>query len=506
MKVVRQFAKVSREAGSALLIAIFALLLISVVGLALVVSTGTDSALAGNYRNSAGAYYAAVAGLEEARGRMLWKNPDYLNKTGTYSALFSAQGVPTFGLNNVLYIVNPANSETVDPTDGASPYADTEYASEMGAPPSTPVIVTSVSPVAGLPGPAYKWVRINPVTEKGMGIDVNNSGGTPNSSIPLYYDGNGLNLTSLGNAALGITAFVMMPDNSKRLLQYVVVPNIIQTIPAFPTGSNMDFPAALTLAGNNVSYVGPGAGNTFPINGSDQTPACSSTHYMVASIGYTNGTDSSYGAITAEAVPATDYLGSPLIGWSTPSPAPASIQNVITSMNPNWLIPAWLEANVVQNITTNADVVISGNATGNDIQTKAPTMGPLNPMTIVVNGNLDLSSWYGQGYGLLLVTGTLNYSTTATWRGLILVIGQGMVTTTISSGSGEIDGAVFVAQTRDASNAILSSLGASSFTVTGAGSATGISYNSCWIHGTGAASGAQGPLSFKILSFREITQ
>ena len=505
MESARQIGRLSREAGSALLIAIFALLLISVVGLALVVSTGTDSALAGNYRNSTGAYYAAVAGMEEARGRLLWKNPDYLNKTGVYSAFFSPQGMPTFGLNDVIYIVNPAGGETVDPTDGTSPYADTEYATEMGGPPSTPTIVTSVSQVAGLPGPAYKWVRINPVTEKAMGIDVNNSGGTPNSSTALFYDGGGLNLTSLGSQALGITAFVVMPDNSKRLLQYVVVPNLIQSIPPSPSGLNIDFPAALTLAGNNVGFVGPGTGNSFPITGQDQTPACSSNHYMVAAIGYTNSTDNSYTTITAGALPATDYKGSPLIGWNTPSPAPASIQNVSTSMNSNWMNPLWLEANVVQNTSVNADVIINGNATGNDIQTKAPAMGPLNPMTIVVNGNLDLSSWYGQGYGLLLVTGTLNYSTTATWRGLILVVGQGMVTATMAGGSGEIDGAVFVAQTRDASNNILGSLGASSFTVLGAGNATGIGYNSCWIHGT-ATSGAQGPLNFKILSFREISQ
>ena len=500
----RHFGRTSRGKGSALLIAIFALLLVSVVGLALVMSTGMDSALAGNYRNSTGAYYAAVAGLEEARGRLHWKSPDYLNKTNTYSTQFSGQGIPTFGLNDVLYIVNPVGGETVDPTDGASPYADTEYAVEMGAAPATPIVVPSVSPTAGLPGPAYKWVRINPVTEKALGIDVNNSGGGFDATTPLYYNGSGLNRNWSGNEALGITAFVLMPDKSKRLLQYVVVPNIIQSTPASTTPLNINFPAALTLAGNNVSYVGPGAGNSFPINGQDQTPACSSTHYMVASIGYTNNTDNSYATITTGAAPQTDYKGSPLVGWNTPSPAPASIQDVSPTMSPNWLSPGWLETNVVQNITANADVVISGNATGNDIQTKAPTMGPLNPMTIVVNGNLDLNSWYGQGYGLLLVTGTLNYSTTATWRGLVLVVGQGIVNTTIASGSGEIDGAVFVAQTRDVSNAVLANLGASSFTVTGGGSSTGISYNSCWIHGTGAASGAQGPLNFKVLSFREI--
>ena len=74
MKHKRQFDEHCSERGVALLIAIFALLLISVVGIALIVSTGTDSALARNYRTSTGAYYAALAGLEEGRGRLLWKN------------------------------------------------------------------------------------------------------------------------------------------------------------------------------------------------------------------------------------------------------------------------------------------------------------------------------------------------------------------------------------------------------------------------------------------------
>src|SRR5271166_3631061 len=109
MRLHHQSRGCYREAGSALLIAIFALLLISVVGIALLVSTGTDSALAGNYRTSTAAYYAGVAGLEEARGRLLWRNPDFINKTGSYTGvLFDSTGtVPAWCTNQVLYITNP---------------------------------------------------------------------------------------------------------------------------------------------------------------------------------------------------------------------------------------------------------------------------------------------------------------------------------------------------------------------------------------------------------------
>ena len=64
-----------------LLIAIFVLMMVSVVAIALIVSSGPESALAANYRSSATVYYAAMAGLEEARGRLQPKNPNYFNNT-----------------------------------------------------------------------------------------------------------------------------------------------------------------------------------------------------------------------------------------------------------------------------------------------------------------------------------------------------------------------------------------------------------------------------------------
>src|SRR5215470_19324103 len=70
-----------QEKGVALLISIFVLLIISAVGLAMVFATSTESSLAGNYKLSTTARYAAMAGLEEARGRMLPKSPNYFNTT-----------------------------------------------------------------------------------------------------------------------------------------------------------------------------------------------------------------------------------------------------------------------------------------------------------------------------------------------------------------------------------------------------------------------------------------
>src|SRR5437870_11161846 len=81
MRLRRTTRKRRQEAGIALLIAIFILLLIGVVAIALVVSSGTESALAGNYRSSTNVYYAAVAGLEEVRARLRSNNPNSFNNT-----------------------------------------------------------------------------------------------------------------------------------------------------------------------------------------------------------------------------------------------------------------------------------------------------------------------------------------------------------------------------------------------------------------------------------------
>jgi len=132
---------------------------------------------------------------------------------------------------------------------------------------------------------------------------------------------------------------------------------------------------------------------------------------------------------------------------------------------------------------------------------------------VVVNGDLDLTGWHGFGYGLLLVTGTLTYDPDATWEGLVLLIGQGVFVSALGGVNG-FDGAVFMAKTRDASGNLLSSLGATSYSQTGSSGnfGRGINYNSCWISGNPGNPIVQGirgplingPLSYKVLSFREI--
>jgi hypothetical protein len=505
MNCPHKYGEERSERGAALLIAIFALLLISVVGIAMIVSTGTDSALTGNYRTSTGAYYAAVAGLEEARGRLLRKNPDYLNKTHAYPLLFGGHGYPTFGLADVFYIVNPAGSETVNPLDSSSPYADVEYQTEFGVLPSSGNVYTLPSdsplPALNLSGPSYKWVRINAITEAALKVHVNPSGSTFDPTTLVLYDP--AKSDAFGNLspglivppnpppspaaveALEITSLAVLPNGSRRLLQYIVA----------PVSLNLIFPSALTLDGNSVSYTGPNSGFFF-INGNDgNDPSVSRTCFTppvspVWAIGVTNPSDITANVSNIHPSPG-NYPG---FGFVRTPPTPSVGQVTLPA---NFQKPSTLDA-LVQNITQNADLVLPGPVSSFTFPT---TSTRASPMTIVINGDLNLTSWHNTGYGLLLVTGTFTYDPDVYWEGIVLVIGKGKFDAS-HGGSGSIDGAMLVAQTQDPVTGILRTdtdgLGAASVYFDPSTGGQGIYYDSCWI------SRAQPPLTYKVLSFREI--
>jgi hypothetical protein len=481
MKHKRQFDELRGERGVALLIAIFALLLISVVAIALIVSTGTDSALASNYRTSTGAYYAALAGLEEGRGRLLWKNPAFVNNN---VANFVPSSGATLDVHQVLYIINPVGGEAVVPNDPANKYADNEYGTEFdwglgGAILQGPV--NSVSQTAGYPGPSFKWVRINPVTEHSMG-DVDVDGQNAQDRVtPLFYDGTGLNRTQTGNQVLEVTALAVLPNGAKKMVQYV----------AAPVSFNLSFPAALTLLGsngNNVQFTGPNQ-PTFFVNGNDQyaVGSCVPGTTPVFAIGYADGSDAS----GINATPVAQFPGS---GGSATVP---SVGNVVVPSA--FQTPVALNS-YLQNIVSNADATVSPvppatTVPGSQLPT---TMSVSNPMTVVVNGDLDLTGWHGTGYGLLLVTGTLTYDPDATWNGIVLVVGKGNFVST-RSGANQLNGAMLIAKTVDNSGNPLATFGPASFSqTTGNPSGHGVYYSTCNIKA------AQQPTTYKVLSFREI--
>jgi Tfp pilus assembly protein PilX len=474
-----------REAGIALLISIFILLLISVVAIALIVASGTESSLAGNYRSATGVYYAALAGLEEARGRLSAKNANSFTNTASPGFLPS----PLL-IGSARYVLNPG------PADGnvLTAYPDNEYSTEFGAAPSDTKTTASIwtsSPLntsLNLPSPLYKWVRINAISEVSMGRQVAPyDGHTADPAKPIFYDGAQLTVSNTGAQVLEITALAVMPNgsqNSQKLVQYL----------AAPAPLNLTFNAALTLDGKNmqpnVQFTVPNSGN-FSIRGNDQYSAgsCNPGPGVVDAVGYTDPSDSTITSAIQASPPSQDRRGNYMNGM-------ASTPDVnYETLSPNLQTVAGLNA-LVQTITQSADVVINGNAT----QANLPSgMSASNPMTIVINGDLTLNSWHGTGYGLLLVTGTFTFDPDATWNGIVLIIGTGKLYSH-QGGSGQLNGAVFLAQTVDSSGNPLSSLGSPNFDFTSSSGSNGIYYSSCWIQAAMPNSG------YKILSFHEIAQ
>ena len=239
------------EAGIALLISIFILLLISVVAIALIVSSGTESALTGNYRSSTSVYYAALAGVEEVRARLRASDPNAFRKLrpGTF---LPAPGTDLASCNPV-YILNPDAGPVVTPWDSANPYYDTEYNQEFGAtgvcttgpwPPSPSPSTPSVwnpNPLP-FPAPAYKWVRINAITEQLLQLDVAPYDGTPSENKLIYYDGVRLTDTQIpGSQVLEITALAVLPNGSQKILQYLVAPVPINLPPFLAPSFEMTF-------------------------------------------------------------------------------------------------------------------------------------------------------------------------------------------------------------------------------------------------------------------------
>jgi hypothetical protein len=493
-----------RQGGIALLIAIFVLLLISVVAIALLVSSGTETALGANYRTSSTVYYAAIAGLEEARGRLLpplAKNPNY----------FGVAVIPTpFPLGQTVYVINRLPAESIVPWDSSNTFYDSEYKTEFGTEASgaswESVYSVWDNNIQGIPGPMFKWVRINAATEQSLFLQVNASGSYDNSTA-IYYDP--LHLNSSGNVwpslvvgatpsavqALEVTALASLPSGSKKILQYLVAP-VGPTTPLVgpPVVPSLSFPSALTMDGNGVLFSVPSSA-AFQVSGTDQNDplnvlpsGCTPGPNPVAGVGYTNNGDASHSNITSAILAANQphYTGA---GGSTPNVSPVG---GVGGLAAKLQTVSGLNA-LVQAITQNADVVINGPATQSDMPA---AMSLTNPMTVVVNGDLTFSAWHNTGYGILLVTGTFTYDPDASWDGIVLVIGKGIIYSH-QAGTGRFYGAMLVADTVDG---VGNNLGPSSFDFTSAAGSAGVYYSSCWINYV------QAPVRYKVFSFHEIRQ
>src|SRR3989440_2363795 len=112
-----------REQGIALLLSILCLLLLTAVAAGMMYLSATETAINGNFKNEEVAYFAARAGVEEVRDRILLANANTINAS-LPTALPSGTG-------GVLYVLNGVSVANIK--DNTSPYFDDELCHDFTA-------------------------------------------------------------------------------------------------------------------------------------------------------------------------------------------------------------------------------------------------------------------------------------------------------------------------------------------------------------------------------------
>ncbi|HEX2328580.1 MAG TPA: hypothetical protein VHN74_07645 [Candidatus Angelobacter sp.] len=237
-----------RERGAALLLSLFALLLLSAIGVFMYVSSDTETHIDSNYRSGVSAYYAARLGLEEVRDRIRYTSA--ADPSGLADNLpRDIAGNP----NGVLYIVNNG-SGTVNPTDPNNPSFDDQLCHDFnsGADKYSKCTVlptvnnwslaNQASKIAPGAAASFKWARINMKTNRiADPYFVNGANGPSTLDLPICWDGvreqvspGGLNASCDANGmqtVFMVTSLATTPgvsrNSSRRILRSeVVAPSI----------------------------------------------------------------------------------------------------------------------------------------------------------------------------------------------------------------------------------------------------------------------------------------
>jgi hypothetical protein len=263
--------KRKNERGMALLLTLFALLLLSAVGLFLVVASNTETRIDANYGSGLRTYYSARSGLEEVRDRI--KTP---YSTSTPWGL--ADKLPQDIAGNpggVLYVVNPASGETVDPTNTASPYFDDDLCHQYNSGTPKGIKCTTVPGIKNwqLPPQAslaaagqlnYKWIRINMKTNRAVlpsfCVDQQQDCSTAPLDTRVCWDGKTEQVPPVANSscdangmqtvymltALAVSHGASGPNGARKLLQVEVVAPSIRPAGAV-TASSLNVPTSTVI-------------------------------------------------------------------------------------------------------------------------------------------------------------------------------------------------------------------------------------------------------------------
>jgi hypothetical protein len=291
-----------REQGFSLIVALLALMLLSAVAVGMMFMASTESAISSNFKSEETAYFAARAGVEEVRDRMLPSPPSpsgtFVNAVGQSTAFSLNGSLPTSMPGGAgpwaLYILNGKNPKTganmamadvTNLSDSTNVLADDElchdFPSYTGMTSATANIrcsgssglptgsawYTSANSIAPL-GVDYKWVRVTLKANNSYGgsnINLFVDSSKPGANQVCWFGSAGGAHEVVANAAQScatlnatpvylVTALAVTPGGGTRGAKRIVQQEIAQTyitsglpggLYAVGTGCS-----ALTLAGN----------------------------------------------------------------------------------------------------------------------------------------------------------------------------------------------------------------------------------------------------------------
>jgi hypothetical protein len=426
-------SNLQKETGSALLITLLVLCILSLLGFYLAIQANTGLQISDNYETQIQATYAALAGLNHARALIrglalddLLKGPDGVYEDSP-SYLAQAKG---FEFRDPLSLQSAQSMDIFDPVllpgvadDGLINTGFFGGSAGRVLIPAAGITLTSANPYG--PGQVVTSRYFVKVTDNNG--EVSELSGDPSDNP--FWDGDGIVIVR----SIGISKTLAESAGPSQKLNSVAV---FET--RFKRNSTFNAGPALTVIGNDVDASFQGAveisGNEFPGIGTVDTNTGDGIYpdriVQAAAEGRSTITGGGQASQSIQdisgrvaASPDLSLLLNPAYLWTFSRTRAPKIADTYLTGDQNWSDGNFPYAGLY-------DAAKPWNAPGQD------------PKIVVVDGNLSITGSFSGG-GLLIVTGNFQCSGSYSYSGLVLVIGAGRLT---AEGSGPgIEGGTVVA-------------------------------------------------------------
>ena len=380
------------QRGSALVMALFVLILVTGMGTALLFLSRNEVRMSQASLLAKQAFYIAEAGQEAGRLTLFANNGN---------GSFDDDLLAAAGLNGVI---------DFDP-DAVRPVFDSSGA------------------LTGFTGYGDD-VPLVPATPFGDGWYIAFLTNDPGEPSPFHLN------TADSNERLMITGLASGPRRSFETVQAIV--EMTQIFPAMP-------PATITLLGPSPYFDG-GASAAKEYIGNDCKGAGVGGLYVpivgvIGSEPAVNPCPPSADSVVCGIVKPKTYktgYGAYSGGDTVADVTDPGVIGGIGPIDADWNDCRFLD-NLVREVREAADVVCPSGR-----MDRCPNMPPSSPSRVIfVNGDFFIDPWDG-GEGLVLATGELALHGDTEWRGMLLAVGQGRFSR-FGSGKGSVSGAIFAA-------------------------------------------------------------